>query len=69
MPGVPRPRMFALVGEVDESNPVVGYGIALPDGSAVSVSWPAERGAAYFSSRNAEDNAFLRGADLVWMDA
>jgi hypothetical protein len=61
------PRMFALVE--DDSDRVIGYGFTLPDGSAVSVSWPSQRGVSYYSSRTAEDNAFLRGADLVWMTA
>jgi len=62
------PRVFALVDAAEaDSNEVVGYGFTLPDGSAISVSWPAHAGTSYYSTRSAEANASLRGADLVWM--
>jgi hypothetical protein len=61
------PRIFALVDDAENDHHVIGYGMTLPDGSAVSVSWPSERGVSYYSSSTAEDNAALRGADLVWM--
>jgi hypothetical protein len=63
------PRIFALVDDAGEARQVIGYGLALPDGSAVSVSWPVQRGVSYYSSSTPEDNAALRGADLVWMSA
>ncbi len=61
------PRLFALTRPVGEADQIVGYGLELPDGSAYSISWPARHGASFFSSSSAEENADLRGADLVWM--
>ena len=61
------PRMFALVDEGGDGERVVGYGLALPDGTAVSVSWPARPGHSYYSTDNPEQSALLRGAALVWI--
>ena len=62
-----RPRMFALTRDADDPAQIIGYGIELPDGSAYSVSWPAERGCSFSSSASAEQSAMLRGADLLWI--
>jgi hypothetical protein len=67
----PRPatlRRFALVQQVEDPGSIIGYGFVLPDGSAVSVSWPPRRGSSFYSSTSAEGNAALLGADLVWVD-
>jgi hypothetical protein len=62
------PRMFALTRETDgPSDVIVGYGLELPDGSAYSISWPARQGASFFSTSSAEENAEVRGADLMWI--
>lgn len=61
-------RRFALLREVEDPGSVIGYGFVLPDGSAVSVSWPPHRGNSFCSSASAEVNAALLGADLVWVD-
>jgi hypothetical protein len=62
------PRMFALIDETSGPfDAVVGYGLVLPDGSAVSVSWPAGKGSAFSATSTAEECAMLRGADLVWI--
>jgi len=62
------PRVFALTRDLDEPGQIVGYGLVLPDGSAVSVSWPMTTGASFWTTTSAEETADLRGADLVWMD-
>jgi prophage regulatory protein len=46
---------------------VVGFGLVPPDGSAASVSWPVRGGSSFCSTSAVEANAFLCGADLVWM--
>jgi hypothetical protein len=61
------PRVFALVRDAEEPGQIVGYGMALPDGSAYSVSWPTGSGASFYSSSSAEESARLRGADVLWM--
>ena len=61
------PRLFALIRDVDELNDVIAYGIALPDGTAVAVSWPARNGSSIYSSDTAEECAAFRGADLLWI--
>lgn len=63
----PPPRVFALVDDQGDTDRIVGYGLALPDGSAFSVSWPARTGSTFYSTRSAEQSAFLRGAELVWI--
>jgi hypothetical protein len=64
---VHRPRMFALTRDADDPTQIIGYGIELPDGSAYSVSWPAERGCSFSSCDSAEQTAMRRGADLLWI--
>jgi hypothetical protein len=62
------PRMFALTRETGGPfDAVVGYGLVLPDGSAVAVSWPAGKGSSIYSTSSAEECATLRGADLQWI--
>lgn len=60
------PRRFALTREKGESDQVVGYGLVLPDGSALSVSWPSTN--TLYSAASAEETASLRGAELQWID-
>ena len=61
-------RRFALLRQAEEPGSIIGYGFVLPDGSAVSVSWPPRRGSTFYSCASAEGNALLLGADLVWVD-
>jgi len=61
------PKVFALVRDADEPGEIVGYGMAPPDGSVYSVSWPPGRGTAFYSASAAEETAALRGADVLWM--
>jgi hypothetical protein len=63
-----RLRRFALLRQLEDPGSIIGYGFVLPDGSAVSVSWPPRRGSTFYSSASAEGNATLLGADLVWVD-
>jgi hypothetical protein len=63
-----RLRRFALLRQVEDPGSIIGYGFVLPDGSAVSVSWPPCRGSSFCSSASAEVNAALLGADIVWVD-
>ncbi len=66
------PRIFALIGDGDgngdEPEQIVGYGLVLPDGSAFSISWPAESGAGFYSTSSAEKAARLMGADVLWIN-
>ncbi len=62
------PRVFALTRDEDETDHIVGYGLVLPDGSAVSVSWPRDIGVSFYSTSSAEEAADLRGADLLWLE-
>lgn len=66
-PPLTGPRAFALVDDDGDAGQVVAYGLALPDGSAFSVSWPSQTGTGFCSTRSAERNALLRGAELVWI--
>jgi hypothetical protein len=61
-------RRFVLLRQIEDPDSIIGYGFVLPDGSAISVSWPPRRGSAFHSSTSAERNAALLGADLVWVD-
>ena len=61
-------QRFALVREPNDPGSVVGYGLVLPDGSAISVSWPADRGSTYYRTTSAQAAANLRGADLILLD-
>jgi hypothetical protein len=61
-------RRFALLRQAEDPGTIIGYGFVLPDGSAVSVSWPPRRGSTFYSSASAESSAALLGADLVWVD-
>lgn len=61
-------RTFALLRQLEDPGSIIGYGFVLPDGSAVSVSWPPRCGSTFYSSASAEGNAALLGADLVWVD-
>ncbi|GIE94067.1 hypothetical protein [Paractinoplanes rishiriensis] len=62
------PKLFALTRKTDnEAESVVGYGMVLPDGSAHSVSWPAQAGTSVYSTNSAEETAELRQADLLWL--
>jgi hypothetical protein len=63
-----RLRRFALLRQVEDPGSIIGYGFVLPDGSAVSVSWPPCRGNSLYSSASAESSAALLGADLLWVD-
>ena len=63
-----RLRRFALLRQLEDPGSIIGYGFVLPDGSAVSVSWPPCRGNSLYSSASAESSAVLLGADLVWVD-
>lgn len=66
MPG--SPRMFALTREEGDGPPkVVGYGMELPDGSALSISWPNHGGATCYSTASADDAAWLRQAEVAWI--
>ncbi|MFI6454855.1 hypothetical protein ACIBF6_25215 [Streptosporangium amethystogenes] len=66
------PRMFALVQEFDEdderdgpSSPeVVAYGLALPDGTAATVT---RNGYGFGRWTNAHRAARRLGSDLVWL--
>ncbi|WP_326638024.1 hypothetical protein OG884_28815 [Streptosporangium sp. NBC_01755] len=72
MPTGDLPRMFALVQELDEddergraSSPeVVAYGLALPDGTAATVS---RNGYGFGRWTNAHRAAHRLGSDLVWL--
>jgi hypothetical protein len=59
---------FALVRELGEAESVVGYGLVLPDGSAISISWPPTGGSSCYQSASAERIAILCAADLVFLD-
>ena len=59
------PRIFALTREHEEPGQIIGYGLVLPDGSAISVTWP--NGRTFYSTSSAEQVADLRGADLLWI--
>ncbi len=61
------PRLFALTRPDDDADQIIGYGLALPDGSAFSISWPTRLGSSIFSTSSAEENADVRGADLMWI--
>ncbi len=61
-------RIFALTRQGADGDQAVGYGLVLPNGSAISVSWPPQLGSAIYSTSSAEEAAFLRGTDLRWMD-
>ena len=61
-------RIFALTRHADEPDEIVGYGLVLPDGSAVSVGWPSTNGTTFYSASSAEETADLREADVLWMD-
>lgn len=62
------PRLFALTRETEgPSDAIVGYGLVLPDGSAIAVSWPKAPGASIYSTPTAEDCAALRAAELKWL--
>ncbi|MER5627163.1 hypothetical protein [Streptosporangium sp. NPDC002544] len=66
------PRMFALVQEFDEdderdgprSPEVVAYGLALPDGTAATVT---RSGYGFGRWTNAHRAAHRLGSDLVWL--
>ncbi len=61
------PKVFALTRDMDGREYIVGYGLVLPDGSAISVSWPSQ-GMSFYSTSSAEQVASLRGTDLLWLD-
>lgn len=61
-------RRFVLLRQIEDPGSIIGFGLALPDGSAVSVSWPPRGGSALYSSASAEGSAALLGADLLWVD-
>ncbi|MEU0482952.1 hypothetical protein ABZ260_27660 [Streptosporangium sp. NPDC006013] len=75
MPVDDLPRMFALVQEFDEddedderdgprSPEVVAYGLALPDGTAATVT---RSGYGFGRWTNAHRAAHRLGSDLVWL--
>ena len=62
------PRMFALTRGAQGSEQIVGYGLVLPDGSALSTSWPKQLGTHLYSTSSAQETAALRGANLHWIN-
>ncbi len=62
------PRTFALTRDLDEPNRIVGYGMELPDGTAVSVNWPTTRATSLYLTSSAQEVADLRGAEVLWID-
>lgn len=71
MPTDDLPRMFALVQGFDEderdgrgSREVVAYGLALPDGTAATVT---RSGYGFGRWTNADRAAHRLGSDLVWL--
>lgn len=64
------PRMFALtrpiVGEIGQQ--VVAYGMELPDGFAISVPWPTQRGQNTIFANSAKQIAELNRTDIQWIE-
>jgi hypothetical protein len=59
------PRRFMLVRDAAEP---VGYGLGLPGGSVVCVSWPPGSGIAVYTSDTADRCALLIDGDVRWID-
>lgn len=62
------PPTFALHAYPDDDlTPlVVGYGMTLPDGSALAVGWHDGSAAAVASCGSADGAAFIYDAEVVW---
>jgi len=61
--------MFALTRPVDEDDhQVVGFGFELPDGFAVSVPWPTQRGHNTIFAASAKQIANLIRTDIQWIE-
>jgi hypothetical protein len=61
-----KPRLFTLTRTIDGVQRIIGYGLVLPDGSAIAVSWPGMP--ALYTADSAEGIAEIRDADLTWID-
>jgi len=65
------PRLYALQREVNDDEPatVVAWGMALADGSTVTLRCGSESGAAVAvgTVQNLAERARLTGVDLVWL--
>jgi hypothetical protein len=62
------PRRFRLVRENGDVKRPVGYGLGLPGGSAICVSWPPGSGITFHSAASADRCAFILDGDVEWID-
>ncbi len=63
------PRTFALrASPHGDTAAVIGWGMTLPDGSAVAVDWRNGASCLVAICGSAERAARLQGADLIWVD-
>jgi hypothetical protein len=62
------PRRFRLIREDEGSKEPVAYGLGLPGGSVICVSWPQNSGTTFHSADNAEQCALILDGDVEWID-
>ncbi|MER6756614.1 hypothetical protein ABT235_20820 [Micromonospora echinofusca] len=65
-----KPSRFALLAYPDDDSPpqIVGWGLALPDGSAFAVNLSGGRRTLLALCANADGVARLHNADVAWID-
>ena len=68
MPFDPLPRRFRLVRGDGNSKGPVAYGLGLPGGSVICVSWPPGSGITLHSADSADRCAFILDGDVEWID-
>lgn len=68
MPFDPLPRRFRLVREDGDSKGPVAYGLGLPGGSVICISWPPGSGITLHSADSADRCAFILDGDVEWID-
>ena len=62
------PRRFRLIRDDDDSPRPVAYGLGLPGGTVICVSWPQGAGTTFHSADNAEQCAFILDGEVDWID-